>query len=131
MSDETPPDGAPVSRRARIYQGTLVPFGGIALLVIGFAVFLFQRIEANKADEDAKIAAAKAELTARIDAVKAEVTARMDAGKAERNAQVTAIERDVVRLQDHDATTSAAVAEIKADLKDIIITLNRIDRKQP
>lgn len=127
--DITPEAGAPVSRRSRVYQGTLVPFGAIAVLVLSFAAFLFQRIEGFKADANAKIDAAKAELTVRIDAVEAKLTARMDAGKAERNAQVSAIERDVVRLQDQGATTVAVVLEIKTDLKEIKTLLNHMDRK--
>lgn len=109
MRDElTPPDGSR-SQRRKWEPGVYIPFAGIGVVVIAFASFLFSRIEAVRED----------------------ITTKMEAGRTARNAQVSAIERDVVRLQDQQANTAAVLAEIKGDVHTIIDKLDEINRRKP
>lgn len=128
MADDlTPGEGNPVkrSRRLGMAEGVAVPFAGICVLFIAFAVFLFERIEAKTSEtlmavkEAASIAAARS----------LAIETSMSSARNERNAQVSAIQQDVVRLQDGQANTSIVMSEIKADVREILAKLDHLERR--
>lgn len=120
MRDElTPPDGSR-SQRRKWEPVFYISSAGIAVVVIAFGVFLFNRIES-------KCETINTKMETRCDAI----DTKMDAARSARNAQVAAIERDVVRLQDQYANVIAVLAEIKGDIHTILEELKDNNRRKP
>lgn len=119
MSDDDTPPGGSRSQRRKWDSGVYVPVAGLGAILLAFAGFLFNRIETKCEALDTK-------MEARCDAIET----KMEAARAARNAQVQAIERDVVRLQDQYANVIAVLAEIKGDIHTILEELKDNNRRK-